>query len=163
MMSEESTIKIKVTGDVPEGGDEDQVLMRKGGKTVWSDLPGSGAGGGSGEKGGYYKPTVSEDGDLSWTPSDSAMPPVETTNIKGPEGKPGTSGSDANVTSENIAKALGYTPVSAEFVAELIEAKADKAYMVSLFEQLKELILAGDTPGAIAVLDQAILDQAILA
>lgn len=161
MMTEESTIKIKVTGDVPEDGGEGQVLTRKGGKPVWADLPGGGGGGsGTGEKGGYYKPTVSADGDLSWTPSDSAMPPVETTNIKGPQGNPG---SDATVTAENIAKALGYTPASDTAVATLDEVKADKAYMVSLFEQLKELILAGDVTGAIAVLDQAILDQAILA
>lgn len=42
-------------------------------------------------------------------------------------------------------------------------SKADKTYMVELFEQLKALILAGDTTGAIALLDQAILDQAVLA
>lgn len=158
MMTEESTIKIKVTGDVPEDGGEGQVLTRKGGKPVWADLPGGGGGGsGTGEKGGYYKPTVSADGDLSWTPSDSSMPPVETTNIKGPKGD------GANVTAQNITNALGYAPASEAAVDELSIGKADKAYMVALFEQLKELILAGNVSGAVAVLDQAILDQAILA
>lgn len=41
--------------------------------------------------------------------------------------------------------------------------KADKAYMVELFAELKALILAGNTEAAIAVLDQAILDNTILA
>lgn len=154
MMTEESTINIKVTGDVPEDGGEGQVLTRKGGKTVWADPP---AGGGTGEKGGYYKPTVSADGDLSWTPSDGSMPPVETTNIKGPKGD------GANVTAQNITNALGYTPASANDLDALEWVKADKVYMVSLFEELKALILAGDVTGAIAVLDQAILDQAVLA
>ena len=48
-------------------------------------------------------------------------------------------------------------------VASLIETKADKAYMVTLFEELKEAILAGDTDKVIALLDQAILDYSILA
>lgn len=158
MMTEESTINIKVTGDVPEDGGEGQVLTRKGGKPVWADLPGGGgSGSGTGENGGYYKPTVSDDGDLSWTPSDGSMPPVETTNIKGPKGD------DANVTAQNITNALGYTPASANDLDALEGAKADKVYMVSLFEELKALILAGDVTGAIAVLDQAILDQAVLA
>lgn len=52
---------------------------------------------------------------------------------------------------------------SKERVDTLAEEKADKAYMIDLFEQLKELILAGDLPGAVAVLDQAILDNSVLA
>ena len=48
-------------------------------------------------------------------------------------------------------------------IAELTEDKADKVYMVSLFEELKTLILNGDTSGAVALLDQAILDQSVLA
>lgn len=41
--------------------------------------------------------------------------------------------------------------------------KADKAYIVGVFEELKALIEAGNTAGAIAVLDAAILDMDILA
>ena len=52
---------------------------------------------------------------------------------------------------------------SKERVDKIAEGKADKAYMIDLFEQLKELILAGDLPGAVAVLDQAILDNSVLA
>lgn len=61
------------------------------------------------------------------------------------------------VARDNIAAA------SQEDLERLDDSKADKAYMTVLFEQLKALILAGDTSGALAVLDQAILDQAILA
>lgn len=67
--------------------------------------------------------------------------------FRGPQGP---AGSDADVTAQNIERALGYTP-------------ADKTYMVALFEELKALILAGNTEAAIAVLDQAILDNAVLA
>lgn len=38
-----------------------------------------------------------------------------------------------------------------------------KAYLVAVFEELKELILAGDMDGVIAVLDQAILDNTVIA
>ena len=45
-----------------------------------------------GEDGGYYKPSVSTSGDLSWTASKSGMPSVSGTNIKGPQGEPGPQG-----------------------------------------------------------------------
>ena len=70
--------------------------------------------------------------------------------FRGPAGPQGPAGSDADVTAQNIERALGYTP-------------ADKTYMVASFEELKALILAGNTEAAIAVLDQAILDNAVLA
>lgn len=47
-------------------------------------------------------------------------------------------------------------------ITQLSEGKVDKTYVVELFEELKELILSGNTSGAIALLDQAILDQAVL-
>lgn len=48
-------------------------------------------------------------------------------------------------------------------VNQLAQQKANKEYMVALFNELKALILAGDTAAAVAVLDQAILDNTILA
>lgn len=48
--------------------------------------------GGSGEDGGYYKPSVSSTGDLSWTPSKAGMPSVASANIKGPTGATGATG-----------------------------------------------------------------------
>ena len=41
--------------------------------------------------------------------------------------------------------------------------KADASYIVSVFEELKELIKANNPTGAVAVLDQAILDLSVLA
>lgn len=40
--------------------------------------------------GGWYTPAVAANGDLSWTPSKAGMTPVETTNIKGPQGETGS-------------------------------------------------------------------------
>ena len=53
------------------------------------------SGGGSGEAGqdgGYYAPSVDDDGNLTWTPSKADMPPVEGANIKGPAGPKGDTG-----------------------------------------------------------------------
>lgn len=69
----------------------------------------SGGGGGTGgeagkdgEDGGYYKPSVSSGGDLSWTASKPDMPGVATVNIRGPQGTDGSPGRDGQD---------GYTPV----------------------------------------------------
>ena len=40
-----------------------------------------------GVDGGYYAPSVSEDGELNWTPSKEDMPSVPSANIKGKDGK----------------------------------------------------------------------------
>ena len=50
------------------------------------------ASGSSGEDGGYYQPSVSEAGELTWTASKSGMPPVASANIKGPAGPKGDTG-----------------------------------------------------------------------
>ena len=51
-----------------------------------------GSEGPAGEDGGYYTPSVSESGDLSWTASKSGMGSVATVNIKGPKGDAGAQG-----------------------------------------------------------------------
>ena len=48
-------------------------------------------------------------------------------------------------------------------ISRMEQKKADREYIVQVFEELKALILACDTGGAVALLDQAILDQAVLA
>ena len=40
----------------------------------------------NGEDGGYYSPSVSSAGDLTWAPSKSGMPSIQSVNIKGPKG-----------------------------------------------------------------------------
>ena len=51
-----------------------------------------GGAGTPGEDGGYYKPSVSSSGVLSWQPSKSGMPSVPSSNIKGPQGERGATG-----------------------------------------------------------------------
>ena len=53
---------------------------------------GSGEPGKDGEDGGYYTPTVSSAGVLSWSASKSDMPAVAAVNIKGPQGEKGDTG-----------------------------------------------------------------------
>ena len=48
--------------------------------------------GSAGEDGGYYQPSVSEAGELTWTASKSGMPAVASSNIMGPQGPKGDPG-----------------------------------------------------------------------
>lgn len=56
----------------------------------WEAVDASSGGGGSGEDGATFFPSVSDDGTLSWT-NDKELPNPEPVNIKGPKGKDGTS------------------------------------------------------------------------
>lgn len=57
--------------------------------------PSRGSGGnGSGEDGGYYTPTVSDDGELTWESSKEGMPEIPAVNIKGPKGEDGKDGAN---------------------------------------------------------------------
>ena len=65
-----------------------------------------------GENGGYYTPTVTDNGDLTWTPSSDGMEPLPSVNIRGPE---------AELTKESVENALGYAPLkSADVVDNLL-------------------------------------------
>lgn len=73
--------------------------------TAIAESGGSGTPGESGEDGedgGYYTPSVSADGVLSWAASKSDMPTIPPANIKGPQGSKGDTGSTGPA---------GYTPV----------------------------------------------------
>ena len=50
--------------------------------------------GSAGEDGGYYRPAVSESGELTWTASKAGMPAVAGANIMGPAGPQGPAGAD---------------------------------------------------------------------
>ena len=78
----------------------------------------------SGGDGVTFTPSVSDQGIISWT-NDGGLPNPEPRNIRGPQGErgpqgpqgergpqgpQGPAGSDADVTAENIRRALGYTP-----------------------------------------------------
>ena len=42
-----------------------------------------------GDDGGYYIPSIDSEGNLTWAPSETEMPAVGGTNIKGPKGDSG--------------------------------------------------------------------------
>lgn len=68
---------------------------------------GSGGSGTDGEDGGYYVPSVNSSGVLSWTPSKSGMPSVQSSNIKGADGKTPVRGTDY-WTAADIAQIKSY-------------------------------------------------------
>lgn len=73
----------------------------------------------------------------------------------------------SNVVVDEALSEKSTNPVQNKVVTKemnrLSEEKADKSYVVSVFEQLKQLILNGDIESAVAVLDEAILDLSTLA
>ena len=70
-----------------------------------------------GENGGYYTPAVTDNGDLTWTPSSAGMEPLPSVNIRGPE---------AELTKESVENALGYAPLkSADVVDNLLGNSGD--------------------------------------
>lgn len=69
--------------------------------------------------------------------------------------KPKNNGTFAMVDAEDVAMPDGTRLSNHNLV--------DKEFVIDIFEQLKELIADGKTTEAIAVLDAAILDLAVLA
>lgn len=63
--------------------------------------------GSAGEDGGYYQPSVSEAGELTWTASKAGMPPVASTNIMGPTGPQGPKGDPGETGPQGPAGADG--------------------------------------------------------
>lgn len=63
--------------------------------------------GSAGEDGGYYRPAVSESGELTWTASKAGMPAVAGTNIKGPAGPQGAKGDPGETGPQGPAGADG--------------------------------------------------------
>lgn len=67
-----------------------------------------GAPGADGKDGGYYTPSVDDDGNLTWAASQPEMPSVDTVNIKGPAGTDGADGEGIpEITPEDEGKVLG--------------------------------------------------------
>lgn len=70
---------------------------------------------------------------------------------------------DMNAATDRANSAAASAEAASASIQSDLASKADKAYMVALFEELKALILSGDTESAVALLDHAILDNAVLA
>lgn len=87
---------------IPEGGTAGQILAKvddENYNTEWVDAPS----GGGGESDMVWKPSVSEDGVISWTKTSDTTPPEEV-NIKGAEGEGIPSGGSAG---QILAKGSG--------------------------------------------------------
>ena len=66
---------------------------------------------------------------------------------KGSKGEPGENGSDANVTTENIKSALGYTPADEKVVSQLSEDIADLTKTVEPEEDdIPKVFISGEIP-----------------
>lgn len=63
--------------------------------------------GSAGEDGGYYQPSVSESGELTWTASKAGMPAVASANIMGPAGPQGAKGDPGDTGPQGPAGADG--------------------------------------------------------
>ena len=63
--------------------------------------------GSAGEDGGYYQPSVSESGELTWTASKAWMPAVAGANIKGPAGPKGDTGPQGPAGADGAPGAQG--------------------------------------------------------
>lgn len=129
--------------------------------------PEGGGNGEPGEDGGYYIPSVSDAGDLTWNPSKEDMPAVPTANIKGPKGdpgepgekgepgEPGSPGADGK-TAYEYAREGGYSGTEAEFVAKLAQ-EIPEAYTLPTASATvkggvkvgKGLVMEGDALGVV--------------
>ena len=63
--------------------------------------------GSAGDDGGYYQPSVSESGELTWTASKAGMPAVAGANIKGPAGPKGDTGPQGPAGADGAPGAQG--------------------------------------------------------
>ena len=92
-------------------------------KTITLPAGGNGSSGADGEDGGYYKPSVDSDGNLTWEASKSDMPSVSGANIKGGTGAAGANATitnvsatvDANTGTPSVEVALGGTESARTF------------------------------------------------
>lgn len=80
--------------------------------------------GAPGEDGGYYTPSVTADGTLSWDGSKPDMPPVQSANIKGSPGADGAPGQDGSPGADGesayqLAVEAGFTGTLQEWLASL--------------------------------------------
>lgn len=124
--------------------------------------------GATGATGAVFTPSVDTNGNISWTNNGGLANPT-TRNIRGPQGATGDTGaqgpkgdtgpqgpagSDANVTTENIETALGYTPLQeSDIVTETSEVLPDYTNQIPLSIDASGAVLNGVGYQASATLD----------
>ena len=92
----------------------------------------------AGADGGYYQPSVSTDGLLSWSASKADMPGVASTNIKGPKGDPGYT----------PKKGTDYVDGTSVTVANVSESTADGGTNTVTFSDGKILSVKNGSKGS---------------
>ena len=93
-------------GDLTELNTEDKSSLVAAINEIYANGGTGGGGSGTpGEDGGYYAPSVSPDGELTWTASKPDMPSIPAANIKGPAGADGQG--IPEITPEDNGKVLG--------------------------------------------------------
>ena len=95
-----------------EPGSEATVELEEddaGNRTIVYGIPRGHDGSGGSADGGYYKPAVTDAGDLSWEASKAGMPAVPTTNIKGPQGAQGPQGVQGETGPQGLKGETGAT------------------------------------------------------
>lgn len=139
--------------------------------------------------GGYYTPVFEQNGDtveVTFRASNKMLPALDGYSFTLPSGPSGKSVYEVAVdngfkgsvedffaslkgangkSAYAYAQESGYEGAEAQFASDLaaIPDKVDKSYIVSVFSELKTALENADIDGAIAILDQAILDMATLA
>ena len=105
---------VNARAETLEPGSEATVELEEddaGNRTIVYGIPRGHDGSGGSADGGYYKPAVTDAGDLSWEASKAGMPAVPTTNIKGPQGAQGEKGDTGETGPQGPAGEAGHTPV----------------------------------------------------
>jgi hypothetical protein len=75
-----------------------------------------------------------------------------------------TSIPDEYITEDELTSKGYLTSIPDEYITEdELTAKVDKTYLISVFEELKAALEEADIEGAVAILDEAILDLSTLA
>lgn len=96
---------VLITSDVEDEDNAKLYVRDMNGFSFLTDLSGAqgikGEQGDQGETGATYTPTVSQDGDLSWT-NDKSLSNPQTVNIKGPKGDPGDQGEAGAVFTPSV-------------------------------------------------------------
>lgn len=94
-------------------------------------------------EGGYYRPSVDEDGNLSWTASKEDMPAIAGANITGPQGEPGYTPVKGKDYFDG-AKGDPGTPVT---VSKVSESGSDGGSNTVTFSDGKTLTVKNGTKG----------------
>lgn len=84
--------------------------------------------GSAGEDGGYYRPAVSESGELTWTANKAGMPAVASSNIMGPAGPQGPKGETGDTGPQGPAGADGAPGAQGEQGPEGPQGPAGPSY-----------------------------------